>query len=424
VSERTSRLAKAMTGGLTRRRMFQRLGSRLAGAAGNCHFDFDELAKDVARGLSRREALRRVGVGLAGALLASLGLEKVAWAQGGGPPGGGPPSGTCNERELRICLQAAHTAYLLAVARCLVSPPTAEACIAIATLALVAVDIGCVQSKGCPGTQLCHGNICCPFGDSACGDGKCCSSDRCERCVGSVCQPICNPNKCQRCDPSAPFACPSCEANEGCCNGVCLQLGTDQNCSGCGDVCTGGKTCVNRRCQCRLGEADCSGTCVDTASDPKNCGSCGKVCASGQDCVSGTCIGNCPFPQTDCVHPDGTAFCCPSTAPVCCQATTGRSWCCGPSQVCCPSPSGAPGCCPPLQPGSFGLCCNGICCAATSPVQCCFGKRCCTLDQVCCQGTNGSTGCCPANFTCYSNNAGQAACCLPGFQPGDLPCPL
>lgn len=57
-------------------------GLRLRIATTDRPLAFDELAKDLARGMPRREALRRLGGGLLGAMLASVGLENKAWAQG------------------------------------------------------------------------------------------------------------------------------------------------------------------------------------------------------------------------------------------------------------------------------------------------------------------------------------------------------
>src|SRR5690348_6178899 len=35
--------------------------------------------------------------------------------------------------------------------------------------------------------------------------------------------------------------------------------------------------------------SDCSGACVDLASDPEHCGECGTTCADGQLCRAGVC---------------------------------------------------------------------------------------------------------------------------------------
>ena len=40
---------------------------------------------------------------------------------------------------------------------------------------------------------------------------------------------------------------------------------------------------------CPPGQADCSGTCVNPASDSANCGACGVACGSGKTCTNGVC---------------------------------------------------------------------------------------------------------------------------------------
>ena len=59
---------------------------------------------------------------------------------------------------------------------------------------------------------------------------------------------------------------------------------------GCNPACTDGQVCENGSCVCPDSEQLCSGTCIDTSSDPNNCGSCGNVCASGTGCQSGQCV--------------------------------------------------------------------------------------------------------------------------------------
>ena len=51
---------------------------------------------------------------------------------------------------------------------------------------------------------------------------------------------------------------------------------------------------------CRPGQVECSGTCVDTTSDPAHCGRCGRACAAGEVCNEGHCASFCTGGRTNC----------------------------------------------------------------------------------------------------------------------------
>lgn len=58
-------------------------------------------------------------------------------------------------------------------------------------------------------------------------------------------------------------------------------MGTEANCNGCGNACTGGQTCVNGACTCAMmGYGLCgsgsSAVCTDLTSNT-NCKTCGTV---------------------------------------------------------------------------------------------------------------------------------------------------
>jgi hypothetical protein len=103
------------------------------------------------------------------------------------------------------------------------------------------------------------------------------------------------------------------------CSGVCVDLATDMDhCGACDAVCESGLVVVNciagvcSRVSCpaalpmycgELGENDPNyvDNCVDPATDPNNCGACGNVCESGE-CADGACVQDeeCEAGLTDC----------------------------------------------------------------------------------------------------------------------------
>jgi hypothetical protein len=74
------------------------------------------------------------------------------------------------------------------------------------------------------------------------------------------------------------------------CNGLVdddceVNLGTNDNCNGCGDTCTDpAKPCIFDRiagkgqCGCEPGKALCGSSCVDLSVDDDNCAQCGNAC--------------------------------------------------------------------------------------------------------------------------------------------------
>lgn len=99
------------------------------------------------------------------------------------------------------------------------------------------------------------------------------------------------------CGGPGAFVC--CGAGTSCCGGLCTDTSVDPlNCGGCGISCNGG-TCVDGTCvaQCPSPQTVCAGVCTDTSLDPNNCGTCGtrcfRTCSDGSKvgtfCVNGVC---------------------------------------------------------------------------------------------------------------------------------------
>jgi hypothetical protein len=242
----------------------------------------------------------------------------------------------------------------------------------------------------------------------------------------------CN-NACKQCGGNTQNVCPSldsekvacCSQGTGCCSGACTTLGTNQNCSGCGNVCTGGSSCVNGTCQCPtdqrfcpggttccaitraccdggvccgLDESCCGGKCVNTQTSTSNCGLCGKSCNPGETCVAGACrCGSNPGCSAgqDCI----SGICCPSGQTVCngacCAGACSGGFC---VQTC--SGFGDPSC----GPGAICHPASSFC--SNDPDHACSDDEDCFFES-------DDTGTCNQQFVCLPNCGSST--CFPGY---------
>ena len=289
------------------------------------------------------------------------------------------------------------------------------------------------RPRRCHSDKQCHGGTC---NDA----GQCCRADEIT-CGTSCCNKL---------------------LADACCNGQCVDFArNDNNCGGCGIVCTGGKSCQDGVCTCLADEVDCGnkcanlfvdddncgacghmcdadlkcflgecgckdiyqtlcdGQCVDLHTSRDDCGWCGNVCLAGGDCVDGECLlpcGPCEERVNNvCVPKDGETDC----NGVCVHTQTDPHNCggCGagcPSGITCTNGTcdfcgvGYTTCHPP-DPNRVVGCCRQdiapVCCESS------MGGGCCTTDTTCCDGY-----CCPAGTQCCVNSR-HTYPCIPAGQP-------
>jgi hypothetical protein len=295
----------------------------------------------------------------------------------------------------------------------------------------------CHSNKQCPGgTCNAAGQCCSTFGgEVACG-AACCDTVMGEACCGSACLNVTSDNNnCGGCGvvcsggTSCQHGACTCPLGETNCGGECVNtLSDNTNCGTCGNACTGlYKNCLDGACICPTGTTDC-GDCVDTNNDPNNCGACGNLCQNGADCKNGVCESPCPLCQ---VNENGTCVPTPCGRCEACSMTTGQ---CAPrcslGQTCCggdtcidtqsdPNNCGA---CGHVCPNS-GTCQDGACTPCPyipdhvyhyCPVN--LGGdltgACCDPDTPTCCFTDRGGGCCRTDSTCC-----DGYCC-----PADTQC--
>jgi Stigma-specific protein, Stig1 len=330
---------------------------------------FDLLARALAGGLSRRRALMQLGSFVVADLIGRPLRITSAAAQ----------ALACNPTELNQCYQTAQLDYDRCGLDCPANSSNCQStCEAGLTLGrqkcdvqfglcasgTVCCDGACTNASNDPrncgtcgnvcGNEACTNGVCgCPAGFTACG--TVCNNlsndpQHCGSC-GTVCRgpaqstPICRNGTCDFVCNDDLVLCRSscCPAGAICCDGTCTNLTDDaQNCGACGKVCAGGEVCRNKVCaaiscdrsqlrqcygnvqsdyyacsdncpadssQCRSGcfavlargrhNCDlefgcpegsncCGGICTNPMSDPQNCGACGHICPAPPN-STGTC---------------------------------------------------------------------------------------------------------------------------------------
>jgi collagen type VII alpha len=155
------------------------------------------------------------------------------------------------------------------------------------------------SNSACVQNTLGNGSAC--SSNSQCGSGSCaqgvCCNTSCNSCTGGAAQ-VCNlPGSVGTCATvaCAPFVCSSnacpttCSSNLNCANGFSCSAGVC--------VATG---------VCGAGLTNCSGACVNVATNPNDCGACGVVCTSGQACSNGSCTAAPACTALDQCHIAGT----------------------------------------------------------------------------------------------------------------------
>jgi hypothetical protein len=176
-----------------------------------------------------------------------------------------------------------------------------------------------------------------------------------------------------------------CWSNNIPCAGTCIDPTTDNNnCGGCGNVCTGDQSCIAGRCGCPSGQILCGSACKDTNTNSYHCGSCGNVCPTGYSCSAGTCVPPAPA--------------CPPATTLCfmtCVNTATDNANCGYCGVRCPTGSHCSG---GICTCDVGIPCGGACTNTATDNDNCGGCGVsCSGGQTCVSGvcTAPATASCP-----------------------------
>ncbi len=161
------------------------------------------------------------------------------------------------------------------------------------------------------------------------------------------------------CDPASCAPCALAHAQSQCKSGACAvfkcdngfadcdgapasgceaDLNTKETCGACGTACPGAQLCNGGQCgsSCTPPQENCSGTCVNTQTNPGHCGGCGTACPAPLNanpaCNAGNCGYTCSSGFGDCDKQAGNG----------CEANLGAPKTCGACDVACPAaPVGA-----------------------------------------------------------------------------------
>jgi hypothetical protein len=291
----------------------------------------------------------------------------------------------------------------------------------------------------CKTSERCLNGECVTFSAPA-HDGQLCA--RADGGLGNVCDQSCvdlqsDPTHCNFCDRPCP-------TGASCVFGVCsVWCVHDSDCP-LGSVCDSAAGECHVPCDATHPICDsdpwncCSGTCVDTLSDPANCSSCGSPCPAGIGCVQGQCVlpdggtpdcladdAQCPFgfvcvQKSSCVR----LLCGPDDAQEPCALSEGEPagfpWtaCCGDACVDMISdPRNCGGCgieCP------SGYCFEGSCVVSPRsndcPESCGVGTTCADARCVDSRCENG------IRSRCLAEDGAIGVCCWPTPQRDAIAC--
>ncbi len=317
-----------------------------------------------------------------------------------------------------------------------------------------ACNIACGTNESCTGAGECScggtgGGV--GLGAVCTGNRRCCGSGC--RTMGTTsncsdCNDRCGTN--ETCTGSGPWACRCdgalrCGGSDSCCpgSGGCVDTDTDENnCGGCGVRCATGETCRGGTCQCGAGstwEPMCTGTDVCcgaagclTLGTNANCSTCGDACTLPQTCGGGGASNMCGCTPTTCgdlgfdcgLAPDG----CGGTLD--CGTCTGGDSCGGGGTAnvcgCTPDTCGSLGFdCGSVSDGcggtlNCGTCTGGDSCGGggTANVCGCTPDTCGSLGFDCGSASDGcggtlSCGTCTGTDTCGGGGTANVCGCTP-----------
>jgi hypothetical protein len=351
---------------------------------------FDGLARALAASRTRRGALGA----LAGAAFGALGLDaasaRTCRSVGNACSANGDCcSGNCagEGRSRKLC-------QCLSPADCPAPAPCFTA---------VCAGGGC-QTAPLPDQTDCSGGVC--FNQTCCApdsDNVTCAN-ACGSQVNNCGQPV-------LCPPCCTPADGTCQTNDACCSGVCVE-----------GICLGGPVAVGAACDddgdC-LNQHCCSGFCRDLDTDPDNCGACGTVCSNNnmatRTCSGGACTGTCAAGYGDC-NDDRQTDGCETLVSGNVANCNDCGVACRPDQIC-----AVDGCA--CAPGDS--ICTGICVdLQTDENNCGACGTICRIGETCAAGVCqcGSNPRCAAHEVCSDDVCVDR--CLPwdGFETGSEKC--